>query len=171
MPLSKLIELGERLKELESEDQKVIDWRKNCRHTLLALFEQDKRHCAEAHAFYEADFPHGKISVLEAAQYKIKKMADKTTGITVNQSVNQTQNVHNDISMSVRLSIEYSDLDDSVKEEAKELVREISEEVQKPTTNWERVTNLLRRSFDYGLKIAPDIVKLADTYYKAKGGK
>jgi tRNA U34 5-carboxymethylaminomethyl modifying GTPase MnmE/TrmE len=76
------------------------------------------------------------------------------------------------LSLQINLAIDYAEeLDEQEKKQVKELVEEVTKEVQSEATNWEKVKNLLRRSFDYGLKIAPDIVKLADTYYRAKGGK
>jgi len=103
-----------------------------------------------------------------------KSKASRSASVKVNihqsQNQSQVQQIHNEIALQILLNIEHSNLIESEKESARHLVEQVTEEVQKPKTNWDKVTQLLRKSFDYGLKIAPEIVNLAASYYQAKGG-
>jgi hypothetical protein len=172
MPFLELIKRGEALIDLTEEDSNVTQWKKDCVNVIRTFFEiLGKGLPIEGANFQRADFPSGKMEVLRAIQYKALERSNKTPFLSVNQVVTQNQTIHNDISIQLHLSIEYAELNDEEKAEAKNLVNEISTEVQKPDTNWKRVTNMLRESFDYGLKVALDISKLVDFYLHAKGGK
>lgn len=149
-------------------------WMQKSHIVLGSLF---KNHSDEQRNFLRANQEH-KVSVLQALAAKeldleALRQAPKNSGIHISLTNTQNQSsaisVHNEISLNILLQIEQSDeLSTEEKEEAKQLYEEVEEEVKKPEPNWKKVTNLLKRSFDYGLKIAPDIVKLADAYYRSK---
>ncbi|MCR2805320.1 hypothetical protein [Paenibacillus soyae] len=172
MPFSDLITRGTSLHGLPVDDPEVQKWITDCSSSIRGRFEEKRQgKPIELVTFRKASFHEGKLSVLKALQDKAIQKSIKASLITVNQEVKQIQSVHTELINQVHLAIEYSDLTEEEKAAAMDLVEQVKEEVQKPTTNWEKVTNLLRRSFDYGLKIAPDIVKLADAYFRSRGGK
>ena len=118
--------------------------------------------------------------ILRDAHYKIKKDKKLFTiirklhltiypiNVIFNQNISQTQTIKNETILQISLNIEHSSLTPEKKKEAKQLLKKVQEELQKSQTNWNKITNLLKKSFDYDLKIAPAIVKLASAYYNAK---
>jgi len=48
------------------------------------------------------------------------------------------------------------------------LLTEIETELKESKTNWDKVKDLLKKSFDFGLKVGLPIAQLVGTYYQAK---
>lgn len=96
-------------------------------------------------------------------------------GVSVEVNVNQSQNQSQTVKVAIEIvnqiiqNIDKSELSDTNKEEAKKLVEQVREEVTKPQANWEKVKDLLKKSFDYGLPVASGLMKLADLYNQFKG--
>ncbi len=138
------------------------EWKFECRYSLVALYGKDSE---EEKEFRKSSFPYGMISTLqklEAREEVIQNNNDSYEVVIVTPIAC--------VQDQILLNIKYSDLDTRQKTYIKDIFTKIKNEVQKPTTNWNNVKELLKRSFDYGgFKIAPEIVKFADAYYKAKG--
>jgi hypothetical protein len=146
-------------------DQEVQAWRGRCNSTIIALYGRNNneydgsRYCHNVESL---------ITLLTAlGERELKKGSHPSGGLTVN--VTQSNTIQNEISLQIMLLIESSDLSEPEKEEAKALYQQVEDEVKRQKPNWEKVKNLLKKSIDYGLKIAPEIVKLAAAYYSAKG--
>jgi hypothetical protein len=163
----------EELLEAEQEGQQFIgkdtttpgylDWYNNCKMLIQVLFDKEKAQC------FHRSPTTGKLAILRSLADEIQRRHEiPSTVFTVTQT--QISTIQQEMKLQVLLNIENSDLSSADKEEAKGVYEEVEEEVQSANTNWEKVKGLLKRSIDFGLKIAPDIIKLAETYYKAKGG-
>jgi hypothetical protein len=73
------------------------------------------------------------------------------------------------VSLRVLLSIEHSrELSEDQKAAAKTLFQQVAAEVKKDKPSWGYVTELLRKSLDYGLNIGPDIIRVAEAYYRSR---
>lgn len=154
-------------------DEITKEWVKKCSSILQAAY--GGRSSEQAKSFRNGSGSIAiKISILKAlaaqAQDSITKKEPfvKVNQIS-NQNVNQISNVFVEISNQISLFIEYS-VPIEQKEEVYQIFNEVKDECEKAQTNWDRVVDLLKKSFDYGLKIAPELVKLASAYYSAKGG-
>ena len=73
-----------------------------------------------------------------------------------------------EVALKVMLCIENSQLADNKKDEARRLFDDISFELQQSPTDWNRVISLLKKGFDYGIKIGAELAKVAEIYYDAK---
>ena len=169
--LSSLLQQGVALSDagLLDESPEIIQWTRTCRSSLISLYSKKSN---EEIGFKKSPSHDGRLSTLKVLiakeNSKISRYSGPSTLINLNQS--QITNIQNEISMQVLLNIRYSDIAEDKKKEAEALFEEVKVEVQKDVTNWNKVVGLLRKSLDYGLRIAPEIIKFADTYYKAKGG-
>lgn len=166
--LSDLIEKGTILAKrfedgyLTRNSRECKEWNFECRYSLVALYGKDSE---EEKEFRKSSFPSGMISTLREleAREEVNRNYHDANDVVIVTPIACVQN-------QILLNIEYSDLDTSQKANVKDIFIKIKDEVQKPITDWNKVINLLKRSLDYGgLKIAPEIVKFADAYYKAKG--
>lgn len=168
-----LAEQGEGLlEEMDSQDNssEYQKWMNSCYFALSVVYS---RNSEEVFGFQRSPNKDSKISTLKmlAAKEKTKVTKNSNSNLTViNQlSQNQLVTIRNEISLQILLSIENSkELSDDQKREVREIFEDVKSEVEKSDTDWEKVKGLLKRSIDYGLKIAPDIVKLADAYFRAK---
>ncbi|HEX3048704.1 MAG TPA: hypothetical protein VHY08_28405 [Bacillota bacterium] len=79
-----------------------------------------------------------------------------------------SQELLGEFSLRVQLAIENSKLTSAKMTEVTKLFNEVKAEIQRPSPDWNKVTGLLKKSLDFGLWIAPDIIKLAAIYYQAK---
>lgn len=166
--IEELIEHGQELsnKGLNLQNDEVIRWYSTCKSVIISLFGKGD----EERGFRKAKFPEGHLMHLKILASKVSTPKGTRSPSTI-VNVSQTTMIQNEITFNIFLNIDHSDLSDKEKEEAKELVEEVKEEIQKKEPNWKKVIGLLKKSFDYGLKIAPEVVKLADAYYRAKGLK
>lgn len=140
----------------------VNAWQRKSRSTIETIYKG--KHSPEAKSF--SGTLEDKVQVLRALA---DKEADKhTPNTSPSLTFNQNISIHNEIVTQLYLNIEYA-IPEEQKEEVRQLVNDIQEEVKKPQTNWQKVTELLKRGLDYGFKIGPELVKLAEAYYKAKG--
>lgn len=73
-----------------------------------------------------------------------------------------------EVALKVLLCIENSQLAENKKDEARRLFDDISFELQRSPADWGRITSLLKKGFDYGIKIGAELAKLAAIYYEAK---
>lgn len=167
-----LAEEGEALKE-SSHDEESVEvqrWIEKCHGVFRSLPGGGKE---QRKAFRNSPYPDGKVTTIRmiAGQHSDKVLTEVSKGTNIIVSQSQIASFHNEIGLQFHLNIQHSELSEREQEEAKQLYNEITTEVQKDKTNWQKVTDLLKKSFDYGLKIAPDLVKLADAYYRAKGTK
>lgn len=163
--LQDLIDKGQQIDQ-NMEQDKFQEWIQEGKELLNANFPRAGGiHSNEALAFR-------KVTNVEQGNRLLKSFMSRGTQQTGNIiNVSQVTSVQNIFSLQIQLNIDYSkDLTEEQKKEVKDLYKTVETEVQKEKTDWSKVTGLLKKSFDYGLKIAPDIVKLADAYYKAKGG-
>ncbi len=104
------------------------------------------------------------ISILKSLA---EKEQSKYRGPLVSVSQVQTTNVHTDIVNQIKLFIDQT-APVNQKEEIRKLLLELNEELQAPQTNWDKVKDMLKKSLDFGMKIGPELVKLASMYYNAK---
>ncbi len=73
------------------------------------------------------------------------------------------------VSLRLLLGIEHSrELSADQKAAAKTLFQQVTAEIKKDKPSWSYVTELLRKSLDYGLNIAPDIIRVAEAYYRSR---
>ncbi|MGI6436372.1 MAG: hypothetical protein ACOX0F_13685 [Syntrophomonadaceae bacterium] len=154
-------------KHMDPCPEEVRNWYRECNLVINAILGKKTD---QARAFRRTqDLPES-VSVLKALSARAQDSASKKTPtFQVSQHVNQITNVSVDISNQINLFIEYS-VPANKRQEVKNLFNEVKAECEKPETNWTKVTELLKKSFDYGLKIAPELVKLAAAYFNAKGG-
>lgn len=168
--INALIEEGYNLAEdgHASDSEEVMKWISKCRGIITSLYG---KHSKEDKGFRNSPFPDGKAATLRILLEKQLARSNGYNGPATFVHVNQTQitSVANDISLQVLLNIDHSDLSMKEKQEAIDLFNDVKTEVTKPDTNWGKVKEMLKKSLDYGLKIAPDIIRLAEAYYKAKG--
>lgn len=168
--LNELIEEGYKLGKngCSQESEEVKHWGRKCRGIIFSLYG---KHSKEDKGFRKSPFPDGKIAILRIILEKEFMPKNEYKGPATVVHVNQTQmtSVINDISLQVLHNIEHSELLAEEKQKAIELFNEVKSEVTKPETNWVKVRELLKKSLDYGLKIAPHIIRLAEVYYKVKG--
>ncbi len=73
------------------------------------------------------------------------------------------------VSLRVLLGIEHSrELSEDQKAAARTLFQQVATEVKKDKPSWPYVIELLKKSLDYGLNIGPDIVRVAEAYYRSR---
>lgn len=156
----------------DGSNPEVQSWVFGCMNYIQAVL--DKSRDNRAKNFRNAQF-NVKPKILRgyAADFSGKELGSKLPLVNIHLSQTQTTSVTNQIFLqlllNIGLQIDNSDLSPDHKEEAKKLVDDIQHEVQKLDTNWDKVTGWLKKSLDYGLKIAPDIINLAAAYFNAKG--
>lgn len=165
--LEKFAAEGDKLLEqgYTHETEEFSNWYSGCRRYLIATYGNKSRQ--------KDGFKGSNIKILTdilrgyASQEEERIVENKGLHLQINQT--QTTNIHQQISFQVQLIIEYSDLSEDAKQEAKELLSQIEKEVKSPKVNWQKVSDLLKKGFDYGLKIALPLAELAAKYYQAKG--
>lgn len=140
--------------------QSLEDWKTVCEAVLSSNYGRK----SEAHLTFEKTYK------LKACISILRSLADKEQskyrGPLVTVSQVQTTNVHIDIVNQIRLLIEQT-VPMNQKEEVTKLFQELQEELQNPQTNWDKVKDVLKKSLDFGMKIGPELVKLATMYYNA----
>lgn len=151
--------------EAESNTVDFDEWKRKCKKIIESRFGIPSK---EHRAFR-------KISSLDEGALLLKSLQGVFTQnnspvqITVNQSQTATSVAQNQLSLQINLNIDNAvDLTNEQKQAARELYKEVETEVKKDRPNWEKVKDLLKDSLNYGLKIAPDIIRMAEAYYKAK---
>lgn len=169
--LQELIDEGMVIDESDSEG--IIQWIYDCMRVIDANYERQKDGCfpKERMAFNSVSSIKQGIKILRSLQGKTSVATSSLIQVNVNQSQNQSSTAiaQNQLSLQINLNIDNSvDLTKEQKQAAKELYTEVETEVQKDKPNWPKVTELLKKSLEYGLKVAPDIIRLAEAYYKAK---
>jgi len=148
---------------------KYEEWHNKCYGLLRTVY---KKRSDEERNFRRASSVTSKILILKGLAGKESDKVNFKRNVSTTVNVNQTQitTVHNEISLQILLNIDNSDLNNDKKNEAKELFKEINDEIQSKKPNWGKVIELLKKSLDYGLKIAPGMMKLVEIYYNAKCG-
>lgn len=149
--VEKGIELSERSRNIDSLE--TASWAQVCRSVLISLYGNGSD---EERRFKKSPYLEGKLKTLQVLAAK--------------EGVKQPS-TEDEISLRILMNIEHSGLTPDEKNEIKEIFVQVKNEVQKPSTDWKKVTDLLKMSLDYGFKVAPDIIKLADVYYRLKSGK
>lgn len=164
--------IDEGLKIDESDSKALEKWKYDyCIPVLEANFPNKKsgRGSQEAISFSFVESAKCGINILRSLQGRATQN-NNSMQINIVQTQNSTATaiVQSQLSLQININIDNSkDLTPEQKQAAKELYKEVETEVQKSNADWNKVTGLLKRSLDYGLKIAPDIIRLAESYYKA----
>ena len=110
------------------------------------------------------------VHILKSYAANEEHASNQPSTSLLNLNINQTQtaSINQQISNQVLLNIEYSNLSPGDKNKAKELLNEINDEVSKPETNWQKVTDLLKKGLDFGLKVGLPLAEFVSKYYQAK---
>ncbi|MFZ5645801.1 MAG: hypothetical protein ACOY46_19770 [Bacillota bacterium] len=147
------------------ETEQYNTWYYGCRNYLIAQYNKNS---SQVKGFKGGDL-RTYIDILMGYASQEEDKSSEGKGVNcLHVSQTQTTNVHQNLSLQVQLNIEYSDLPEESKQEAKNLLAQIEAEIQKPKTNWQKVSELLKNGFDYGLKIALPLAELVAKYYQVK---
>lgn len=155
----------------ETDKQKVREWIRDCMMVVEANYEWSK-----SGGFPKERLAFNSVGSVSKGILILKSLIGNTNPIQsqekpplqINLIQSATAIAQSHLSLQINVNIDNATyLTSEQKQEAKKLYKEVETEVQKEKPDWDKVSNLLKKSFDYGLKIAPDIIRLAETYYKA----
>lgn len=166
--LHALAEEGQKLSEqgITAQDDEFNNWYGKCRTYIKGQYDKNSRQ----YRGFRGSKIENLVMLLKgfAAQEDENETFPKSSGFNLNINQYQYTNIHQQISQQIQLNIEYSGLGKQEREEVKALLSEIETELKEPKTNWDKVKELLKKGFDYGLKVGLPLAQLVGTYYQAK---
>ena len=163
--LDELIEKGVRFTENDRHTLKYIEWHNNCFNAVRDIYEKNSeeyRHLRES-------------STIEGMLLNLKIISTKEKARFIKEGNNYWKNdyieedaMDSDIGIRILSKIDLLNENTETKREIRELFRSVNKELKSHEVDWAKVRELLKTSFDYGMDVAPDIVKFAEAYYESK---
>ncbi|AHM56795.1 hypothetical protein EAL2_c15000 [Peptoclostridium acidaminophilum DSM 3953] len=164
--LDQLIEDGIGFEEDDRHTLKYIEWHNNCFHAIRDIYEQSSD---EYKVLRESQSIESIILNLKIISTREKaKLLQEGEGCRDCAEIPDEDTIGSDVGIRILSKIDMLKENNDKKEQLRNLFNMVRRELKSEAVNWERVSELLKMSFDFGMDVAPDIVEFADRYYESR---
>lgn len=164
--LDQLIEDGLGFEEDDTHTLKYIEWHNNCFQAVRDFYDQSSdeyKALRESHSIESIILNLKIFSTREKARLLQEgEECHDCSGLLDEDSIS------GDVGIRILSKIEMLKENSEKKEQLRNLFNMVRSELKNEAVNWDRVSELLKMSFDFGMDVAPDIVEFADRYYESR---
>lgn len=163
--IDELIEKGIGFTEDDRHTLKYIEWHNSCFDAIKDIYEKssdDYRRLRESSTIENMLLNLKIISTKEKARF-IREGKNYWNYDELDDGV-----MDSEIGIRILSKIDLMNDSSEKKKELKDLFKDVSKELRSRNVDWEKIKSLLKQSFDYGMDVAPDIVRFADAYYESR---
>ena len=165
--LDELIKKGVRFTEDDRHTLKYIEWHNNCFEAVKDIYEKNSE---EYRNLRESSTVEGMLLNLKIISTKEKARFIRDGNNYWENDYIEEDAMDNEIGIRILSKIDLLNENTEIKKEIRELFRSVNKELKRQDVDWAKVRELLKMSLDYGMEVAPDIVRFAEAYY-ASGTK